>query len=88
MRYQQNPAAEAAPLEQGLMILEPQNRKFCALNRTSTLLWAELREPASAEELAERIVDHFQGVTHSQALHDVETILTQMQSLGIVVPVE
>ncbi len=88
MRYQQNPAAEAAPLEQGLMVLEPVNRKFCALNRTSTLVWSELAQPASAEQLADRIVDEFQGVTRSEALRDVQAIITEMTSLGIVVAVE
>lgn len=88
MRYRQNPAAEAAPLEQGLMVLEPGSRKFCALNETSSLLWARLGEPASTDELAQYIVDHFQGVTLAQARGDVESLVAEMTSLGIVVAVE
>ena len=87
MRYQQNASAEAAPLDQGLMVLEPETRRFCALNPTSTLIWSRLAEPASPEQLAEYIADHFQGVTPAAALQDVRTIIDEMAAAGIVVPV-
>lgn len=70
------------------MVLEPAQRKFCALNRTSTLLWSELSEPVSPAQLADRLVDHFHGVTHAEALRDVEGLLEEMKSLGIVLAVE
>lgn len=69
------------------MVLEPNARKFCALNPTSTLIWARLQEPASPEQLAEHISDHFQGVSKEDALRDVQGIIQEMTSLGIVVPV-
>lgn len=86
-RYQQNPAVETAPLEHGLMLLEPTARKFCALNFASCVIWARLQEPASPEQLAQHITDTFQGVSKDDALRDVEEIIQEMTSLGIVVPV-
>lgn len=83
--YKQNPAAETAPLGQGLMVLEPKARKFCALNATSGLVWAKLHEPASVEQLANHIVENYQGVSEAEALKDVQAIITEMTSLGIVV---
>ncbi|APV48484.1 hypothetical protein BWI17_01545 [Betaproteobacteria bacterium GR16-43] len=87
MRYQQNAAAEAAPLDRGLMVLEPESRRFCALNPTSTLLWSRLAQPATAEQLAEFMVGHFQGVSQADALKDVRAIIDEMAAAGIVVPV-
>ena len=87
-RYQQEPNAEAAPLENGLMVLEPTSNKFCALNSTSTMIWSQLEEPASPEQLAEFVSKSFQGVSASDALPDVQAILEEMTSLGIVVTVE
>jgi hypothetical protein len=86
-RYRQNASAEAAPLGQGLMVLVPEGRKFCALNPTSSLIWNRLQEPASPEQLAEHIVDHFQGVSRADALRDVEAIIAEMMTLGIVVSI-
>jgi hypothetical protein len=86
-RYQQNPAAETAPMGAGLVVLEPKDRKFCALNATSSLIWARLKEPASLEQLAKHIVDNFQGVKEQEALKDAAAIVEEMTSLAIVIPV-
>lgn len=86
-RYQQNSKAETAPLEHGLMVLEPVSRKFCALNFASCVIWARLQEPASPEQLAQHIMDTFQGVSEDEALRDVQAIIKEMTSLGIVVVV-
>ena len=86
-RFQQNRDVETAPLDHGLMLLEPQARKFCALNPMSSYIWGRLREPVSPEQLATHIADTFQGVSQEQALQDVSAILEEMRALGIVVPV-
>jgi hypothetical protein len=84
--YKRNPAAETAPLGRGLMVLEPNQRKFCALNATSSLIWAKLHEAVSAEQLAKHIVASYQGVEEADALRDVRAIIDEMTSLGIVMP--
>lgn len=83
--YRQNPAAEVAPLGQGLMVLEPKDRKFCALNPTSASIWFRLKEPANLEELADHIIENFQGVTREAALEDARKILVEMSTLGIII---
>jgi len=85
--YQQNPAAETAPMGAGLVVLEPNGRKFCALNATSTLIWTRLKEPASVEQLAQHIVDNYQGINEPDARRDAEVILQEMTALAIVIPV-
>jgi hypothetical protein len=88
-RYQRNAAVETAPLQDhGLMVLEPESRRFCALNGTSHWIWQRLEQPASPEQLAEHVTRGFRGVTVDEALRDVQTIIQEMTSLGIVVEVE
>lgn len=85
--YQRNPAAETAPLGAGLVVLEPNARKFCALNVTSTFVWSRLKEPASPEQLAKEISEHFQDISETDALRDVQAIIEEMSTLGIIQPV-
>ena len=85
--YKQNPAAEAAPLGQGLVVLEPKERKFCALNATSALVWKKLQQPASVEQIANHIVESYHDVTQADALRDAQGIVDEMATLGIVLPV-
>jgi len=84
--YKRNPAAETAPLGKGLMVLEPKERKFCALNATSSLIWAKLDEAVSAEQLAKHVVASYQGIEEADALRDVRAMIDEMTSLGIVIP--
>ena len=86
--YKRNPAAETAPLGKGLMVLEPKERRFCALNATSSLIWAKLNEAVSEEQLATHIVSNYQGIGEADALRDVREIIAEMSSLGIVIPAE
>jgi hypothetical protein len=87
-RYIRNPAAETAPLGKGIMVLEPKERKFCALNATSSLIWAKLQEAVSAEELAKEIVASYHGIEEAEALRDVRAIVDEMTSLGIVIALD
>jgi len=88
IRYQRNSAAETAPLDRGVVVLEPKSRKFCALNQTSNLIWSSLEWPTSAEQLAELLAERFEGVTPSEALRDVQAIIEEMISVGIVLPLD
>jgi len=87
-RYQQNPAIEAATLEQGLMLLEPEARKFCALNATSSLIWSKLEQASSTSQIAEAVTSSFSGISSTEALSDVEAIVMEMAALGLVILVE
>jgi len=72
---------------QGIVVLEPKERKFCALNATSSLIWERLKEPASIDQLAKHIVDSYQGINEADARKDTEAILAEMTSLAIVISI-
>ena len=85
IQFHQNPIVEGAPLQDETILFHSATNKFCVLNTTSSFIWSELRKPATAEEIAERISLSFRGVTTAEALGDVDSILQEMLSLDLVV---
>jgi Coenzyme PQQ synthesis protein D (PqqD) len=87
-RYQQSPGIEFAPLQDEVILFHSPSNKFCVLNRTSSFIWSELKQPASSEEIAGRLEASFSGVGVSAALSDVDTTLREMLALGLIVRVD
>ena len=83
--YSRNNKIEAAPMRDECVLFNPQNNKFCLLNRTASLLWEKLDAPKSAEELATELERHFQGVIRDQAVKDVEAAFKDLVETGCVV---
>jgi hypothetical protein len=83
--FRQNHAVETSPIQEELIVFNPQSGKFCILNQTSTSMWALLKHPSSAEQLAEAVTRSFGGVDIGQARHDVEIMLQDMLKLSLVV---
>ncbi len=84
-RYSRNSKVEAAPMRDECVLFNPQNNKFCLLNRTASLLWGKLDAPKSAEELAAELETHFDGVLRDQAVKDVESAFQELVATGCVV---
>jgi len=77
-RYQQRAAIEAAPLEDGMILLDPETNEFSVLNQTASAVWARVAQPATSEEIATEIAAQFAEVTAAAARSDVEAALRQM----------
>lgn len=84
-RYQQSVGIESAPLRDEVILFHSSSNKFCVLNRTSSFIWSELKEPSTGAELVERLGANFNGVDLDKARSDVDTALNEMQALGLVV---
>jgi len=87
-RYQQSPGIEFAPLQDEVILFHSPSNKFCVLNRTSSFIWSELEQPASCEQIAQRLGASFDGVGLPQAMSDVESALNEMLGLGLIVSVD
>ncbi len=87
-RFQQRADVEFAPLQNEVILFHATSKKFCVLNSTSSFIWSQLKEPASSEEIAERLGNSFSGVTPDQAMSDVDSTLREMLALGLIVNVE
>ena len=85
LRFQQSPGIESAPLQDEVILFHASSKKFCVLNRTSSLIWSRLKEPATAEDIARDVADSFRGVTSTEAVRDVNSMIGKMASLGLIV---
>ena len=84
-RYSKNPQIELAPLEQESILFDPTSNKFLVLNSTSSFVWDRLSEGGTARELARDMCESFQGVGLPEALSDIERILDEMSTHGVVI---
>ena len=66
------------------MLLDPVSSQFFYLNSTASFLWNHLAEPSTAEELAKEVCKSFDGAGFPETLSDVEQLLRQMASHGLV----
>ena len=87
MHFQRNAHVEAAPLQEEMLLFQPQTNAFCVLNRTASFLWTCLAQPTTAEQLVEELRQHFEGVAPTETLQDVQSALQQLQSLELVIPI-
>jgi hypothetical protein len=82
--FQQNKTVEEAPLQQDILLFEPQSNRFCMLNRTSAFIWGCMKAPVSTEEIARQLSFSFAGVSYEDALRDVLSTMSTFQSLNLV----
>jgi hypothetical protein len=87
-RYRQSAGIEFAPLKDEVILFHSSSSKFCVLNRTSSFIWSQLSQPASREEIAQRLGASFSGVNPSQALSDVDSTLQELLALELIVPID
>jgi len=83
VRYQQEPSVEAAPLEDGMILLDPATNQFSVLNPTATAIWTSVVRPASSAEIAAEINDKFAEVD-GNLLSDIEQALREMVGRGLI----
>jgi hypothetical protein len=85
MRFQQNVGVEAAPLQDEMILFHSPSKQFCVLNRTSSFIWAQLKEPVTIEEIARRLQDSFGDVPHTDVVSDVDMAVQTMLSMGLII---
>ena len=76
-RYQQIPTVEAAPLEDGMILLDPETSQFSVLNPTASVIWTSVAQPATSEQIVAEIRARFAEVGGGVEL-EVEDTLRQM----------
>src|SRR5262249_18451637 len=87
-RFRQSGGIEFAPLQDELILFHAPSKKFCVLNPTSSFFLAQLKDSASCQEIANRLLGSFCEVTLDTAQNDVNSALQQMLALGLIVEVD
>jgi hypothetical protein len=83
-KFHRNPAIEAAPLQQELMLFNASTKKFCVLNSSAAHIWEQLSEPQTEEQLVSALREHFAGTDTAAVEQDVHAVLGQLVSLELV----
>jgi hypothetical protein len=74
---------EEAPLQNELMLFDPDSSKFYVLNPTMAFVWRRCEEQ-SADDIAAALENEFAGVARSQASSDVHSAVSELVNLGLV----
>ena len=88
MRFQQGVGIEAAPLQDEIILFHSASNRFCVLNRTASLIWSQVKEPATRDQISRCLQGSFSEVVPGEVASDVDTALQEMLGLGLIVRVE
>jgi Coenzyme PQQ synthesis protein D (PqqD) len=83
--YARNPSIETAPLQDEIILFDPNQSRFCVLNRTASFLWNQLATALTTDAVAAEVCGGFSGVAMEVVLADTDRTLQQLLSLKFVV---
>lgn len=86
--YQQNSGIETAPLQDEVILFHSATGKFFILNSTSSFIWSALQEPSTPKQISAKVQTNFRKTEDSDVALDVDTVLQQMESQGLIVKTE
>lgn len=79
-----NPTIEEAPLQNELMLYDPESGRFFVLNPTMAFLWKRCDGSRGISDIAQELSGAFQGVDPDGARADLDRALAELRSLGLV----
>jgi hypothetical protein len=84
--WQKNPALAWREIDEATVIISPSESVMHELNDTGSFLWKNIDGHKSAEELAALLAENYE-VTPDTALTDTQSVLEEMSSRKLLVPV-
>ena len=66
------------------VLFNPDNNRFCLMNKTMAFIWDQLGPGASADEISNALAKSFSGISATDAQADVTSALAQLVDLGLV----
>jgi hypothetical protein len=70
-------------LDDGTVVVTPEEGKVRVLNRTGTSIWLQINGQHSLAEIAEHLIEEF-DVSQEQAVSDVTSFLTDLSQRGLI----
>jgi len=86
LKLSRNPAVDFVPMKNESVLFQPQTNQFCLLNATAAFVWQELEHPRTVSDHASALCDHFDSISLTDAISDVEQTINELLSLGFLVP--
>ena len=87
-RYVRSGDVEAAPMLEETILYSPAAKRFCMLNPTAAALWEGLAQPATLEQLTDRIRTRFEADAAADVEGDVRAALQHFGELNMIRQVE
>jgi hypothetical protein len=84
--WQKNPALAWREIEEATVIISPNDSVMHELNATGSFLWRNIDGHKSAADLAVLLAENYE-VTPDMALTDTQSLLEEMSSKKLLVPV-
>jgi len=85
--WQKNPSLAWREIEDETIIISPSESVMHELNGTGSLVWRNIDGRHTAEELAALLVEQYE-VTHETALADTLSLLQELSTRKLLLPVE
>ena len=83
--YVRNASIEMAPLQDETILFDPDQNRFCVLNRTASFIWNQLATAQTTDTLAGEVCGSFSGAAMEDTLPDTDRTLQQLLLLQFVV---
>lgn len=83
--YARKSSIETAPLQDETILFDPDQNRFCVLNRTASFIWNQLTTALTKEALAAELCGSFSGIAMETALLDAGRTLELLLSLKFTV---
>ncbi len=84
--YRRNAKIEESPLQQDLMLYDPEKSQFFVLNATMAYLWKNCDGSRSFDSIVADMPANFEGVDASLASNEMQSALQELMTLGLVEP--
>lgn len=82
--YKRNAAIEESPLQQDLMLYDPEKSQFFVLNATMAYLWKSCDGSKSFDAIVAEMPANFEGVDVALASSELQSALQELMTLGLV----
>lgn len=66
------------------VLFNPANNKFCVLNVTAALIWTQLEQPRTVQEIVNAVRERFASADPSRVEQDVQRALDELRSIDCV----
>ena len=86
MIYRRNPAVVFQPVEDRLMMMNPDRAEFVTLTATGAEVWQALSDPGTCDDVVERLRGEYPDADPIQMRADVGVFLGKLEAAGAILP--
>jgi len=86
MIYRRNPTVVFQPVEDRVMMMNPERAEFVTLTPTGAQVWYALATPGSCDDIVERLRGDYPDADAEEMRAGIDRFLTKLADAGAVLP--